>query len=163
VARLRAAGARRVVAVNLGVGDNPRKRIGGDFERELVRGLLAPGTALVLDRGIGEEQARVGAIVDALELAGRSDVLVYEGPVAPLAALIRKSDLYVGYDSAFQHIAAALGVPVVDVFADVPSPVFADRWQPYSAASVRVVDLAARTMEPVSAAACVLEAARPAT
>jgi ADP-heptose:LPS heptosyltransferase len=64
---------------------------------------------------------------------------VYEGGVGTLSALIGRSDAYVGYDSAFQHIAAAQAVPVIDVFVDVPSPIFADRWRPYSKAAVEVV------------------------
>jgi ADP-heptose:LPS heptosyltransferase len=158
LAALRGASARRVTAVNLGVGGNPRKRIGGTFELELVRALLAGGGAIVLDRGIGEEQQRVGDIVAALRGQGLriaevaearfrdtggaldgADVLVYEGGIGPFAALTGGSDAYVGYDSAFQHIAAALAVPVIDVFVDAPSPLFADRWKPHSRAPVHVV------------------------
>src|SRR5581483_7175987 len=99
------AGGRRVIAVNLGVGENPRKRVAGGFELDLVRGLLAERHALILDKGVGEERSRVGEIVAALEPLP-PHVFVYEGAVGPFAALIRESDLYVGYDSAFQHIAA---------------------------------------------------------
>jgi hypothetical protein len=157
VPRLR-SGDRPLVAVNLGVGDNPRKRIPGAFERELVEGLLAAGATVILDKGIGEEQRRVADIARALVRDGRTavefrdrelapassippgcDLLVYEGGVGALSALIGGCDAYVGYDSAFQHIAAAQAVPVIDVFVDVPSPVFAERWRPYSKAAVEVV------------------------
>jgi ADP-heptose:LPS heptosyltransferase len=56
-----------------------------------------------------------------------------------LAALIGESNLYIGYDSAGQHIAAALGVPSVDVFAGFRSPRMLDRWRPTGKAEARVV------------------------
>jgi ADP-heptose:LPS heptosyltransferase len=149
-----------VVAVNLGVGGNPRKRIAGDFELKAVRAFLAEGSAVVLDHGAGEDEARVRAIVAALRAEGRSvhdlkgselssgsvpagcDVLAFQGPVAPFAALTGASDLYVGYDSGFQHIAAAQRIPVVDIFVNPPNAVFPRRWRPHSSASVIVIETA---------------------
>jgi ADP-heptose:LPS heptosyltransferase len=60
--------------------------------------------------------------------------------VAPFAALIGASDLYVGYDSAFQHVAAALGIPAIDVFVNPPNATFARRWRPHSSAPVSVIE-----------------------
>jgi ADP-heptose:LPS heptosyltransferase len=148
-----------VVAANLGVGGNPRKRIPGEFELNVVRALLSEGSAVILDHGAGEDEVRVQAIVAAVRRDGRSvheiagsdfssaaaadcDVLAYRGPVGPFAALTGASDLYVGYDSAFQHIAAAQGVSVVDIFVDPPNPVFPRRWRPHSSAGVTVIDTA---------------------
>jgi ADP-heptose:LPS heptosyltransferase len=71
------------------------------------------------------------------------DVLAHHGPVGPFAALAGASDLYVGYDSGFQHIAAAQGVPVVDVFVNPPNALFPMRWRPHSTApaiAVRIAD-----------------------
>ena len=56
-----------------------------------------------------------------------------------LAALIGQSDLYVGYDSAGQHIAAALGVACIDVFAGFSSPRMVDRWRPAGPSEVHVI------------------------
>jgi hypothetical protein len=54
---LRAAGARRIIAMNLGVGQNPRKRVGLEFEKRLLRTLVAiPGTVVLLDSGFGAER-----------------------------------------------------------------------------------------------------------
>jgi len=158
VAALRAGGASRIAAVNLGVGGNDRKRISEEFERRLVEALLADGHTLVLDKGVGDEVERVDRIVTALRSAGRMvvevtepvlatpgagnlrcDVLTWQGGLGMFGALIGASDVYVGYDSAFQHIAAALEVPVVDIFANAPSPVFVERWTPFSRAPVSVV------------------------
>jgi ADP-heptose:LPS heptosyltransferase len=99
----------------------------------------------------------VGEIVSALA-APPSDLLVYEGGLGPFAALIRHCDLYVGYDSAFQHIASALAVPVVDIFVDAPSASFAERWRPRSRAEVRLVKPRAEAM--ADAVAEVLAACR---
>ncbi|HBY59921.1 MAG TPA: hypothetical protein DEH78_08860, partial [Solibacterales bacterium] len=61
------------------------------------------------------------------------------GPFAPFAATIAASRLYVGYDSAGQHVAAACGVPLVTVFAGFVSPRMLNRWQPSGTGPVAVV------------------------
>ena len=53
--------------------------------------------------------------------------------------MIGQSDLYIGYDSAGQHIAAALGVPCIDVFAGFSSPRMLDRWRPTGSSESRVI------------------------
>jgi hypothetical protein len=153
--RLRAGQAGPVTAVNFGVGDNPRKRIEGAFELDLVRSLLGRGGVLVLDKGVGEEIGRAEAVLSALQREGRPVIelsrdrlpspsagralFAYQGGVGPFAALLAVSDVYLGYDSAFQHIAAAQGVPVIDIFVDPPSTVFAQRWTPHVEGGLRVV------------------------
>lgn len=159
---LRSPAGAHVTAVNLGAGNNPRKRMPDPFELDLVRSLLAEGGAVIVDKGVGEEVARVGSILSTLgqegvrgleltagalppiETLARSRLLVYQGAAGPFADLIAASDLYVGYDSAFQHIAAALSVPVIDIFVDAPNDVFRRRWRPHSQAAVTVVEAAAR-------------------
>jgi ADP-heptose:LPS heptosyltransferase len=54
----------------------------------------------------------------------------WHGAFAPFASAISRSRLYVGYDSAGQHVAAACGVPLVSVFAGFPSDRMFARWQP---------------------------------
>ncbi len=44
--------------------------------------------------------------------------------------MIAASRLYVGYDSAGQHVAAALGVPLVSIFAGFVSRRMMARWSP---------------------------------
>jgi ADP-heptose:LPS heptosyltransferase len=155
--QMRASAGGHVTAVNLGVGGNARKRISGRFELDLVRALIADGGAVMLDSGIGEEVARVEAIVSALaargigviemtadtfrrpeRLPGRQ-LLICQAGLGPFTALVAASDLYIGYDSGFQHIAAALSVPVIDVFVNAPNELFGKRWRPYSRAPVDVV------------------------
>jgi ADP-heptose:LPS heptosyltransferase len=64
---------------------------------------------------------------------------VWSGRVGLLAALIGESDLYIGYDSAGQHVAAALGVPCIDMFAGFSSRRMLYRWRPTGKGKTRVV------------------------
>jgi len=119
-----------VTAVSLGVGGNPAKRVPDPFEERLLAGLLRAGAVLLVDRGAGgEERARVDR---ALARAGATpgQVMTWDGAFAPFASIIARSRLYVGYDSAGQHVAAACGVPLVSVFAGFVSPRMFARWRP---------------------------------
>jgi ADP-heptose:LPS heptosyltransferase len=165
----------RWAAVNLGVGDNPAKRIEGDFERLLLARLLATGWRIFLDQGAGEEEtARAQRLLADLRQAGwqtaeiteqdavpckAARVVAWRGSLAGFGALIGVSDVYVGYDSAGQHIAAALGVKTVDIFAGFRSPRMAQRWKPSGPAAVRMIVVdSSKTPETVLAE--VLEAAQ---
>ena len=158
-------GLRPIIAINFGVGENQLKRIGGNFEASLIARLIQEGNNLILDKGAGEvELSRVDALIAqaaqiereggrvrvveideySLMRAPRSEepgaeILVWNGRIGLLAALIAESDLYIGYDSAGQHIAAALGVPCIDVFAGFSSTRMLERWRPTGGAETRVV------------------------
>ena len=54
----------------------------------------------------------------------------HSGAFAPFAAQIARSRLYVGYDSAGGHIAAACGVPLISIFAGFASERMFQRWRP---------------------------------
>ena len=143
---LRAAGCRRVVAVNFGVGTNPRKRLSDDFEEKLLAAILAsPGTVVLLDRGAGaEELSRTAALLDAMRDRGLhasstsfrdSDqprmshgIVGMDCAIGEVAALIAQCDEFIGYDSACQHIAAAAKVPTLTVFAGSNNMHFVRRW-----------------------------------
>ena len=118
------------IAVSLGVGENLAKRIPDPFEEELLRMLAARGLPLYVDRGAGGEEA--GRVARAVERSGASATW-WDGSFAGFAAIIAGSRLYVGYDSAGQHVAAALGVPLVSIFAGFPAPRMFDRWRPTGA------------------------------
>ena len=159
VTRLRVQ-RRPIVSINFGVGENPAKGLGEQFENGLVRSLLEDGVAVILDRGVGEEEARrADAVIRHIRACKRSvveieegnlrqvlsgdslgaELLVWSGRIGLLAALIGESDLYIGYDSAGQHIAAALGVDCIDVMAGFSSPRMIDRWRPTGSAETRVI------------------------
>ena len=114
------------ITVNLGVGGNANKRVGAQFERDLLMELSQRARTVVVDKGSGrEEAARAEAAA-----AGLKNVRFWEGSFAGFAALIARSDLYVGYDSAGQHAAAALGIPLVSAFAGAVNDRFFERWRP---------------------------------
>jgi ADP-heptose:LPS heptosyltransferase len=152
-----------IVTMNFGVGENSAKCLGDEFEQALVMSMIQHGAIVILDKGASSDEiARADRIVSAasrIEQGGRgvrvveldeqrlgslpesidADVLTWNGRIGLLAALIAKSDLYIGYDSAGQHIAAALGVPCIDVFAGFTSERFVQRWSPTGTAETRVV------------------------
>lgn len=115
--------------VSLGVGENADKRLGEEFEFELLKSLLQQARPVLLDRGAGgEEAARVNALVRRL---GSPPLLhLHDGSYASFASHILQSKLYVGYDSAGQHVAAAGGVPLVSVFSGYVCPRMFSRWRP---------------------------------
>lgn len=159
--RLRAAvepkGITHLTTVNFGVGGNTRKRLGIHFEARLLRGLLAePGTMLILDKGFGpREHLGCQELLRELtddgfasqetsfghwnHLANNIRVLAVDAGIGQMAALIATSDDFIGYDSACQHIAAALGVRGVTVFAGTNNPRFIRRWSECSGSAARIV------------------------
>jgi ADP-heptose:LPS heptosyltransferase len=113
--------------VSLGVGENESKRVGGDFEARLIGELGARYATVWVDRGAGGEEAR--RVTAAVEASGAAErVRFWEGGFAGFASIISQSDLYVGYDSAGQHAAAAAGIPLITIFAGAPSERFRNRW-----------------------------------
>ena len=70
-----------------------------------------------------------------------ADVMTWEGSLSSFAGLIGVSDLYVGYDSAGGHLASALGVPVITVFAGAPNQKMQERWSPWGCATTNVVSV----------------------
>jgi ADP-heptose:LPS heptosyltransferase len=154
-----------IVSVNLGVGANPAKRLPDPFEMRLLTRLLSEGATVILDKGgDAEEVGRIEALVTslggkgfrALALDERRDVvsspaevggaslLTWQGSIGRFTALIAESTAYIGYDSAGQHIAAALGVATIDIFTGFTSPRMPERWSPHGLGSVhvRVLDAA---------------------
>jgi hypothetical protein len=70
------------------------------------------------------------------------DILVWRGRVGLLAAMIEASDLYIGYDSMGQHIAAAVGTHCIDVAAGFASRKFLGRWKPSGSGPVTLIEAA---------------------
>ncbi len=142
IAPLEDAGAREAegaITVSLGVGDNPAKRMPDPFEEELLKGLVGLGLPVVIDKGAGGEEAE--HVERAVAAAGGANgrIKVWEGAFAPFAARIAASRLYIGYDSAGQHVAAAARTPLISVFAGYPCERFVHRWRPTTTAPCRVL------------------------
>jgi ADP-heptose:LPS heptosyltransferase len=115
------------IAISLGVGENAAKRLPDPFEEELLRLLAATGHSLWIDRGAGGEEA--ARVERAVERSGAT-VSYWDGSFAGFASQIAGAAMYVGYDSAGQHVAAAAGVPLISIFAGFPVPRMYDRWRP---------------------------------
>jgi ADP-heptose:LPS heptosyltransferase len=154
---LRACGARRIIAMNLGVGQNPRKRVGLQFEKRLLRALVAvPGAVVLLDSGFGADEVERAALLaadareygfaayetsfDAMDSAVLSHgVITVRSSIGQMAALIARSDEYIGYDSACQHIAAAARTPTLTVFAGSDNENFVRRWSACGDTDCRII------------------------
>ena len=149
--------ARPIVAVHFGVGGCAAKRIGPAFERMVLGRLVRTGHRVLLARGAGADELAEARDLHAALLAqglsvaalptGRSiaalsgaDVVTWEADVDAMLAAIGTADAYLGYDSAGQHVAAALGVPTVSVFVPAAGPRHRLRWTPSGPGRVRVVD-----------------------
>ena len=129
---------RPFATVSFGVGENLAKRIGGDFEVRLLRSLIEHNYFVLVDKGAGGEEAR--RVEKAIAGAGCAErIRTWNGAFAPFASMIMQSDLYVGYDSAGQHVAAAAGVPLITIFAGFPSERMRQRWTPTGPGRIEVI------------------------
>jgi ADP-heptose:LPS heptosyltransferase len=119
--------------VSFGVGENPAKRLDGDFETALLRQLPRP---ILIDKGAGGEEAE--RVERAVSGAG-AGIVTWDGSFAGFAEHIARSRLYVGYDSAGGHVAAACGVPLVSIFAGFASERMLQRWRPTGPGKIAVI------------------------
>jgi ADP-heptose:LPS heptosyltransferase len=154
---LRKCGARRIIATNFGVGGNQRKKVGWRLEKELLLSLLQePDTVIVLDKGFGDEELRdSNLLLEAVKDSGfatrdavfgtapdngiSNGVIGIQTRIGEIAAIISKCDEYIGYDSACQHIAAALEIPCLTIFAGSNNMRFIRRWSAFSPNSCQIV------------------------
>jgi ADP-heptose:LPS heptosyltransferase len=122
------------VTVSFGVGENANKRLDGDFEYDVLAALLDRFDSVLLDLGAGGEEAE-----RARQLHRRTGhparLKLHEGSYASFASHILQSKLYLGYDSAGQHVADAGGIPLVSVFTGFPCDRMFSRWRPSGPAS----------------------------
>ena len=118
--------------VSFGVGENAAKRLPDPFEDELLKRLPRP---ILLDKGAGGEEAE-----RAQRAAAKTHgVMLWDGSFAGFAAHIERSRLYVGYDSAGGHVAAACGVPLISIFSGFASERTFQRWRPTGSGKVWVI------------------------
>lgn len=156
--RLSDKGDRPLAAVSFGVGGRASKRVGDHFEDGLLELLRRRGFRIVLDYGLGDDEARVvderlAAFAGTTgELSGdqsgwpsEADLLTWRGSLSAFGAWTAAADVYVGYDSAAAHLAAAHATPVIEVFAGAPSERFRHRWTPAGQAPVHVLPFSGST------------------
>ena len=104
------------------------------WARELVAALVAAGHRVVVTGGPGERGLTREVAGDAgLDLGGATDL-------AGLADLLRRAGAVVVGNTGPAHLAAAVGTPVVSLFAPV---VPAERWRPWQVPHVLLGDQAA--------------------
>ena len=155
--KLRANGAARVIAVNFGVGGNPRKKVGRLLEQTLLLSMLKePNTVILLDKGFGDAELQYSRSLlktvkakgyaiqdrvfeDDLETTINWGVIGLQTRIGEIAALIGACDEYIGYDSACQHIAAALGTPCLTIFAGSNNMRFIRRWSAFGPNTCQIV------------------------
>jgi hypothetical protein len=139
---------RAVASVSFGIGENPAKRVPDPFEEEILRFLVESGWQVLLDTGApgSEEDRRVRAAAARLGAAGAL-IALHEGSFASFAAFIASSQLYVGYDSAGQHAAAAVEVPLVSVFGGFSCERMLQRWSPAGEGPKRVLAVRGESVE----------------
>lgn len=155
---IRRRGMDRIVTISLGVGGNESKRVSDEFEENLVDRHSNEG-GLILDKGANQaERDQIDRLVVRLRASGKAvlelneenldetmrlevvsaDVVTWDGGIGRFAGLIAASDQYIGYDSAGQHIAAALGTHCRTIFVNTNSEKFAERWRPYGKGKIEV-------------------------
>jgi len=143
------APAKPDVTVSFGVGENPAKRLADPFEADLLRLLTARHANVLVDSGGGGEEAeRVRAAV----AASGNRAQIFTGSFAEFAAHIANCRLYVGYDSAGGHVAAACGTPLVSIFAGFPTDRLLQRWRPDGPGPIHVLRADTHTPAQVLAA-----------
>ena len=156
-ANLKTNGTRRIIALNFGVGGNPRKRVDERLEQDLLLTLLQePNTVILLDKGFGHEElqssdsllARIksngysiqhAVFNEGLETDLNWGVIGLQTRIGEIAAVIANCDEYIGYDSACQHIAAALKTPCLTIFAGSNNMRFIRRWSAFGADTCKIV------------------------
>ena len=111
--------------------DAPARRPGAGRSRELVAALVGAGHRVVVtgSRGEADLTASVASGL-ALDLAGAVDL-------AGLAAVLAGAEVVVAPNTGPAHLAAAVGTPVVSLFAPVVPP---ERWAPYGVPVVLLGD-----------------------
>ena len=144
--KLRNNGTENVIVANFGVGGNLRKSVGKNLEKKLLIKLLQkPNTVILLDKGFGDQETScTNALIAEIEKQGyltrhttfgsnikeliNWGVIGIESGIGEIAALIAMSEEFIGYDSACQHISAALGTPCLTIFAGSNNMRFIRRW-----------------------------------
>jgi hypothetical protein len=120
--------------VSFGVGENPSKRVSDPFEEEALRRLPRP---ILIDKGAGGEEAE--RVERAVAKVGGAGIVMWDGSFAGFTAHIQRSRLYVGYDSAGGHAAAACGIPLISIFAGAVSERMFQRWRPTGAGRIEII------------------------
>jgi ADP-heptose:LPS heptosyltransferase len=135
--------AQFATTVSFGVGENPSKRVPDPLEEEVLRRLPRP---ILIDKGAGGEEAE--RVERAVAKVGGDGIVMWDGSFAGFAAHVQRSRLYVGYDSAGGHAAAACGIPLISIFAGAASERMFQRWRPTGAGKIEIVRASSHNERP---------------
>jgi len=130
---------RPLAAVSFGLGGNPSKRVSAAFEARALESLIERGYRIALDCGLGEEEA--ARVAPLAERVRATNGLVHQGSFRGFGEIVTAADLFVGYDSSFGHLAAAMGTRGVTVFAGAVSDRMRRRWTPSGLGQSTVIDV----------------------
>lgn len=144
---------RPIAAVSFGFGGRESKRLGDRFEDEVLELLRTKGYRIILDCGAGErEEILVKRRVDAFKGSvralpdsswppkhKRADLMPFKGTLLGFGSWAHGADVFIGYDSAAAHMAAAVGVPVIDIFVGARSDLMRQRWTPTGIQEILVI------------------------
>jgi ADP-heptose:LPS heptosyltransferase len=78
-----------------------------------------------------------------------SGVIGVRAGIDEAAALLGACDEFVGYDSACQHLAAAMEVPSLTIFAGSNNTRFVRRWRPFGPGRNEIIHVDTLTHPPV--------------
>lgn len=155
--QLRENNVKKIISINFGVGGNSRKSVGRRFEENLLLELLkTPGTLILLDKGYGDEETKhTDLLINAVQAMGfpaknaeintpvapgfNNGIIAVRTTIGEMAALLANSDEYIGYDSACQHIGAALCIPCLTIFAGSNNIRFIRRWSAHGQNQCNIV------------------------
>src|SRR5262249_48722270 len=79
--------SRPLVTINVGVGDNARKRVSDKFESELIISLLQNGAKIILDKGAGAEELQRAERIISIAAAKTGEIAVLEANETNLQSL----------------------------------------------------------------------------
>jgi ADP-heptose:LPS heptosyltransferase len=116
--------------------DAPARAYPGVLWREVVRLLTARGTT-VLVTGSASERALTAAVTSGAELPGSARDCGGSFSIPALAATLERASVVVCANTGPAHLAAAVGTPVVTLFAPV---VPVERWAPFGVGCVVLGD-----------------------
>ena len=112
----------------------PARAPGPDWSRTLVQALLDDGHRVLVTGGPAERPLTAAvAVPGAVDLGGATSL-------AELADVLRRAEVVVVGNTGPAHLAAAVGTPVVSLFAPV---VPAERWRPWQVPHVLLGDQSA--------------------
>ena len=128
------------VSVSFGFGGNHAKRVGEQFELSVLKELSNRGYSVILDEGGSAEEQ-----LQAKRIAGLTGCQTHQGSFASFLKCIQQSRLYIGYDSAGQHAAAALGLPSITAFKGFVDARMLSRWSPWGRGRNVVIEIDTQT------------------